>query len=95
MIIFGVFVIIIVFFMVIHLRADKEKMDQAIDEHNKKIWKMYVNAIENEHFLYPLTPELRSWVLSNREFGWKTLKTSMPKDVQHQFNLFSLEHHNE
>ncbi len=94
MIIFSVFVIIVVFFMVTHLRADKEKMDQSSDEHTKKMWKMYVNAIENEHFLYPLTSDLRNWVLSNQEFGWTTLDTSMPKEIRHQFGVFIIEHTN-
>ncbi len=90
MIIFGVFAIVVAYFIWKSLQDDEKKRDEAIDEYHKRMWKGFVIAIENEHFRYPLTPELRNWVLSNREFGWKTLNTSMPKDVKHQFDRFSV-----
>ena len=83
-----IIVILIIIGIVFYIHRHEDKLDSK-----RKTTKCirFVEAIENDHFLYPLTPESKDWVIEHKYREWHQFKHRIPEDVKRHFISFQFE----
>lgn len=62
------------------------------DERTTKMWQEFVKQVENAHPLYNYDNTMKQWIISHKNWNWKSLKHHIPDDIKTNFGFFMGSH---